>query len=57
MELPHMGQHCSEQTCKQLDYLPMKCDACEQLFCSNHLLYDDHNCSSKYKKDVQVRRP
>jgi hypothetical protein len=30
MELPHMGQHCSEQNCKQLDYLPMKCDACSQ---------------------------
>ncbi len=25
-----MGQHCSEQNCKQLDYLPMKCDACNQ---------------------------
>lgn len=49
-----MGEHCSEQSCKQLDYLPMKCDACSQLFCNSHLLYDDHNCSSKYKKDIQV---
>lgn len=54
MELPHMGQHCSEQACKQLDYLPMKCDACNQLFCKDHLLYDDHSCTSKYKKDIQV---
>jgi len=49
-----MGQHCAETTCRKLDYLPMKCDACVKLFCSDHLMYDDHNCDSKYKKDVQV---
>jgi len=49
-----MGQHCTEGTCKQLDYLPMKCDACSQLFCKDHLQYDDHSCSSKYKKNIQV---
>jgi predicted nucleic acid binding AN1-type Zn finger protein len=54
MELPHMGQHCSEEWCNKLDYLPMKCDACSLLFCTDHLLYDDHKCASKYKKDVQV---
>jgi len=54
MELPHMGSHCEEPSCKQLDYLPMKCDACSRLFCKDHLLYDDHTCSGKYKKDIQV---
>lgn len=54
MELPHLGEHCTESSCQRLDYLPMKCDACSQLFCTDHLKYDDHNCSSKYKKDVQV---
>ena len=54
MELPHMGEHCTESSCKRLDYLPMKCDACEQLYCKDHLLYDDHSCTSKYKKDIQV---
>jgi len=54
MELPHMGSHCEEPSCKQLDYLPMKCDACSRLFCKDHLLYDDHACSGKYKKDIQV---
>merc|ERR1712013_981059 len=37
MELPHMGTHCSDSFCKQLDYLPMKCDACNELFCKDHL--------------------
>jgi len=49
-----MGQHCQEASCKQLDYLPMKCDACSSLFCKDHLTYDDHACSGKYKKDIQV---
>jgi len=50
-----MGSHCEEPSCKQLDYLPMKCDACSRLFCKDHLLYDDHTCSGKYKKDIQVK--
>jgi len=49
-----MGQHCAEQTCKQLDYLPSKCDACQLLFCQDHLPYDDHKCNSLYKKNVKV---
>ncbi|XP_073503428.1 AN1-type zinc finger protein 2B isoform X2 [Phyllobates terribilis] len=54
MEFPDLGQHCSEPTCKQLDFLPLKCDACEQIFCKDHVTYALHNCSSAYKKDVQV---
>lgn len=54
MELPDLGQQCSEVTCKQLDFLPLKCDACENIFCREHIAYKDHNCSSAYKKDVQV---
>ncbi|XP_069588917.1 AN1-type zinc finger protein 2B isoform X4 [Ranitomeya imitator] len=54
MEFPDLGKHCSEPTCKQLDFLPLKCDACEQIFCKDHVTYALHNCSSAYKKDVQV---
>jgi len=54
MELPHLGHHCEETTCRRLDFLPMKCDACHKLFCTNHLLYDRHQCESKHTKDVQV---
>uniref|UniRef100_A0A915J537 AN1-type domain-containing protein n=1 Tax=Romanomermis culicivorax TaxID=13658 RepID=A0A915J537_ROMCU len=32
----------------------MKCDACGQIFCCDHVKYDAHSCSSSYKKDVQV---
>ncbi|XP_029460837.1 AN1-type zinc finger protein 2B [Rhinatrema bivittatum] len=54
MEFPDLGKHCSEPTCKQLDFLPLKCDACEQIFCKDHISYAEHSCSSAYKKDVQV---
>ncbi|NXS05835.1 ZFN2B protein, partial [Oxylabes madagascariensis] len=37
-----------------LDFLPLKCDACEQIFCTDHIRYAQHNCTSAYKKDVQV---
>jgi len=32
----------------------MKCDACSQIYCKDHLQYDHHNCSSSYKKNIQV---
>ncbi|KAH0632018.1 hypothetical protein JD844_020025 [Phrynosoma platyrhinos] len=54
MEFPNLGEHCFEKTCKQLDFLPLKCDACQEVFCKDHVAYNRHNCSSAYKKDVQV---
>ncbi|XP_061761266.1 AN1-type zinc finger protein 2A isoform X2 [Nerophis ophidion] len=54
MEFPDLGEHCSEKTCKRLDFLPMKCDACQEIFCKDHITYEHHKCTSSYKKDVQV---
>lgn len=54
MEFPDLGKHCSEPTCRQLDFLPVKCDACEKIFCHEHMKYASHNCESSYKKNVQV---
>ncbi|XP_061455838.1 AN1-type zinc finger protein 2A isoform X2 [Rhineura floridana] len=54
MEFPDLGKHCSEKTCKQLDFLPLKCDACDEVFCKEHITYNRHKCPSAYKKDVQV---
>ncbi|NWU94726.1 ZFN2B protein, partial [Upupa epops] len=36
------------------DFLPLKCDACERIFCTDHIAYAQHDCTSAYKKDVQV---
>ncbi|CAB0031221.1 unnamed protein product [Trichogramma brassicae] len=54
MELPHLGEHCDVKTCNRLDFLPIKCDACEKMFCGDHMSYANHNCPSAHKKDVQV---
>ncbi|XP_072838697.2 AN1-type zinc finger protein 2A [Pogona vitticeps] len=54
MEFPDLGQHCSEKTCKRLDFLPLKCDACGEVFCKDHIAYRRHECAFAYKKDVQV---
>ncbi|XP_072124516.1 AN1-type zinc finger protein 2A isoform X1 [Mobula birostris] len=54
MEFPDLGKHCSENSCKRLDFLPLKCDACAQIFCKDHITYAQHKCTSSYKKDMQV---
>uniref|UniRef100_A0A0B7AP45 AN1-type domain-containing protein n=1 Tax=Arion vulgaris TaxID=1028688 RepID=A0A0B7AP45_9EUPU len=54
MEFPKLGQHCNEPACKQLDFLPMKCDACLKIFCGDHIVYAAHNCGEAYKKDNQI---
>lgn len=36
--------------CHLPDFLPLKCDACGEVFCKDHIRYDDHSCSSAYKK-------
>lgn len=54
MELPNLGHNCSLSTCKKLDFLPMKCDACYNTFCNDHVKYITHNCPESYKKDNQV---
>ncbi|KAI5091619.1 AN1-type zinc finger protein 2A isoform X1 [Silurus meridionalis] len=54
MEFPDLGEQCSEKSCKRLDFLPMRCDACEEIFCKDHITYANHKCTSSYKKDVQV---
>ena len=54
MEFPGIGAHCSVSDCFQLDFLPVKCDACKSKFCNDHFLYDAHSCPLKHTKDAQV---
>ncbi|XP_050672989.1 AN1-type zinc finger protein 2A-like isoform X2 [Leptidea sinapis] len=32
----------------------MKCDACREVFCSEHFTYTNHNCPASNARDVQV---
>ncbi|EDW04048.1 AN1-type zinc finger protein 2A [Drosophila grimshawi] len=54
MEFPHLGQHCNEATCNRLDFLPVKCDSCDKVFCATHYNYERHNCPGAHRKDFQV---
>lgn len=31
------------------DLLPLKCDVCGEVFCKDHICYDEHSCSSACK--------
>lgn len=53
MELPNIGQQCSEISCKQLDFLPLTCK-CGKLFCSEHFAKHSPDCSAIHTQDVQI---
>ncbi|CAJ0929585.1 unnamed protein product, partial [Mesorhabditis belari] len=53
-EFPSLGQHCGVDLCNQLDFLPVKCDACHGTFCITHFTYDGHECKETHSKNVQV---
>lgn len=54
MELPHLGTNCALKQCNQLDFLPVKCDACSEVFCVHHYQYDNHQCPQAKNRNVQV---
>uniref|UniRef100_A0A1I7YC78 AN1-type zinc finger protein 2A n=1 Tax=Steinernema glaseri TaxID=37863 RepID=A0A1I7YC78_9BILA len=53
-EFPDFGVHCAQETCNQLDYLPVRCDMCSKSFCSAHSSYEEHNCLKSRVKDIRV---
>ncbi|CAE6441491.1 hypothetical protein ACGC1H_004239 [Rhizoctonia solani] len=46
MDLPEKGAHCSLESCKVFDLLPITCPACELQFCKTHGQRDDHACTA-----------
>jgi len=44
MEFHDVGKHCDWSECKQLDFLPYRCDGCHKTFCQDHRLPRDHSC-------------
>ncbi|KAI0087861.1 hypothetical protein BDY19DRAFT_953556 [Irpex rosettiformis] len=53
-ELLSVGHQCSHSTCNLVDFLPFKCQHCEQQFCGEHFLPQAHKCEkydqSKYDR-------
>lgn len=58
MEFPNLGQQCSWRECKQLDFLPVTCDNCRQIFCKEHYLTSAHDCkclNEFFKKQTSIQ--
>ncbi len=51
MEFSDIGEHCSDPTCKQQDYLPFKCDVCDKYYCLNHR---KHGCEDKNNNVIVI---
>eukprot|EP00163_Fabomonas_tropica_P002507 TRINITY_DN1191_c0_g1_i1.p1 TRINITY_DN1191_c0_g1~~TRINITY_DN1191_c0_g1_i1.p1 ORF type:complete len:387 (+),score=79.50 TRINITY_DN1191_c0_g1_i1:1130-2290(+) len=45
--MEYIGRHCGVKDCKQLDFLPFKCEGCKVDFCHEHRKFDDHTCPKK----------
>jgi len=43
-QLLSIGKQCSEATCFMVDFLPFKCQHCQQSFCQEHFKVDAHRC-------------
>nr|XP_011416259.2 AN1-type zinc finger protein 1 isoform X2 [Crassostrea gigas] len=50
-EFPNLGEHCSLDGCKQIDFLPFTCTKCQKVFCLEHKFPDDHSCT-EFKSDT-----
>lgn len=44
MEFPNTGERCALDNCKQLDFLPFKCNYCNLTFCKTHFNAESHKC-------------
>ncbi|KAL2267280.1 hypothetical protein VTJ83DRAFT_4557 [Remersonia thermophila] len=42
-----VGSHCQYAYCNQLDFLPFRCQSCNQTFCLEHRTEDGHACANK----------
>ncbi|KAJ8671263.1 hypothetical protein QAD02_002522 [Eretmocerus hayati] len=52
MEFPKLGKRCSLEDCQLLDYLPVICRNCSNVFCKNHSGPDRHSCIKASKVTV-----
>ncbi|KAL0428525.1 UNVERIFIED_CONTAM: Zinc finger AN1 and C2H2 domain-containing stress-associated protein 13 [Sesamum latifolium] len=52
--IPNLGEHCSVDDCRQIDFLPFTCDCCRQIYCLEHRSYSRHQCMKANESDVTV---
>jgi len=47
--LKDIGDRCSRHDCKEFDFLQVKCDKCDRVYCKNHILLDLHDCPGRHQ--------
>ncbi|EFE38722.1 hypothetical protein TRV_06596 [Trichophyton verrucosum HKI 0517] len=43
-DLEDIGKHCEFEFCRQLDFLPFRCESCKGTFCLDHRTETTHKC-------------
>ncbi|KAK2865270.1 hypothetical protein FQN49_003742 [Arthroderma sp. PD_2] len=43
-DLEEIGKHCEFEFCRQLDFLPFRCESCKGTFCLDHRTETTHKC-------------
>jgi predicted nucleic acid binding AN1-type Zn finger protein len=49
MEDHKLGKRCSLAECRQIDWMPISCKYCSQVFCADHYGIDSHHCEAVSK--------
>jgi len=57
MEFLNLGKHCQAKSCKQLDFLPFKCELCSGTFCLDHRKFELHSCPNVHLKKEKQSPP
>ena len=54
MDDDKIGKHCTDLTCRQRDYLPIKCKYCSKYYCADHYSVESHKCPEHMKAAKKV---
>lgn len=53
-DLLGIGQHCSHEDCRQIDFLPFQCDCCQRVYCLQHRTYEAHKCPNSGSRTTAI---
>ncbi|XP_040565341.1 AN1-type zinc finger protein 1 [Lepeophtheirus salmonis] len=54
-EFTDIGSQCSFPSCRQLDFLPVKCNYCEENFCTEHSFPEKHECPNFSQQEIKEK--
>ncbi|XP_066908718.1 AN1-type zinc finger protein 2B isoform X2 [Halyomorpha halys] len=54
MEPPSFRETCAKLFCNKVDFIPIRCDQCNSIFCYEHIAYKDHTCNLPISHGLQI---